>query len=342
MSRKGQGSISLLPQKQKTPHEDNSSWVDIAFELQPGSNEGDIIEIKVDLEEDREALKSVYELFHAEIGNIPLLTPEQEKDLSRRIQEESDSEAFQTFVLANLRLVIACARKIKDRMGHQSILSFMDLVQEGILGLMIAVRRFDYKRNTRFSTYGIPWIYQRIRMALVQHRHGFSVPGYAGTSVHTMSEHIQAFKDGRMEDIPSEVDMDRLKALVRISGLTVPIDYPEESGKGHFSLNPDKVCSNIDHISGISGENTFSASMGEENLFRREVLELLESRLSKKEFDVLCRRFGLGCYGCQTLADIASVYGKSSEHIRSVVNRSMEKLRNTPELQQFCHSWEIL
>ncbi len=338
MSRKKQGSISLLPRKGREPLKADSSWTDASLELQPGNDEGDIIEITVDLEEDWKTLKTAYELFHAEIGSIPLLTPREEKELSRRIQEEGDSEAFQRFVLANLRLVIACAKKIRDRMGHQSILSFMDLVQEGILGLMTAVRRFDYKRNTRFSTYGIPWIYQRIRMALVQHRHGFSVPGYAGTSVHTMSEHIHAFKEGKLESIPHEVDLDRLQALARISAATIPIDYPEESGKGLFSLSSDKVGSNMD---GNSFGETFSTSLDEEHLFRQEALELLSSKLNEKEYDVLCRRFGLGRYGCQTLADIAEVYGKSSEHIRSIVNRSMEKLRKNPELREFCNSWEI-
>lgn len=342
MSRKRHGSISLLPRKEKKFHEDESSCLDTALELKSNSDEGDIIEITVDLEEDRETLKTVYEFFHTEIGNIPLLNPREEKDLSRRIQEEGDSEAFEVFVLANLRLVIACARKIKNRMGNQSILSFMDLVQEGILGLMIAVRRFDYKRNTRFSTYGIPWIYQRIRMALVQHRHGFSVPGYAGTSVHTMSQYITAFKEGRLEAIPSDIDMERLKALVRISGTTIPIDYSEESGKNLFSLSPEKIASSQNSLNRIIIDEPFSAPVNEKHFFRQETLKVLRDKLSEKEFDILCRRFGLGTYGCQTLADIAAVYGKSSEHIRSVVNRSMEKLRNDSELREFCDSWEIL
>ncbi len=341
MSRKKQGTISLLSSKERKPHEAYSSWIDTSLELQPGKDEGDIIEITVDSEEDREALKTVYELFHSQVGNIPLLTPREEKELSRRIQEEGDREAFQKFVLANLRLVIACTKKIRDRMGHQSILSFMDLVQEGILGLMIAVRRFDYKRNTRFSTYGIPWIYQCIKIALVQHRHGFSVPGYAGTSVHIMSEHIQAFKEGKLESIPKDIDLERLKALVRISASTISIDYPEESGKGSFSLSPEKMGNSNGYMDDNSLGETFYAPPDEEQLFRQEALDLLRDKLNKKEFDVLCRRFGLGIYECQTLADIAKVYGKSSEHIRSIVNRSMEKIRKNPEIREFCNSWEV-
>ena len=342
MSGNGRRSISLLPPKKKKSAGGGKGcqWMSADPKLGNEDDEQDILEMSCDTEEDKETLKTLYELFHAEVGNIPLLTPSEEKELSRRIQEDDDSEAFQHFVLANLRLVIACAKKVKDRMGHQSILSFMDLVQEGILGLMIAVRRFDYRRNTRFSTYGIPWIYQRIKMAMVQHRHGFSVPGYAGTSVHTMSKEIQAFKEGRLESLPPDVDMERLKVLTRISGTTVPIDYPDDSAAGAFPLSPDRIYANVSEDP--DPDKTFSVLIDQGHLFREEALEILSENLSAKEYDILCRRFGLAGYGCQTLIDIAEVYGKSSEHIRSVINRSMDNLKKNPELKKFCASWGIV
>jgi len=344
MSRRGHGGVYLLTPKEKCFSTPSQSRLDEdlkVIELNTGID-NEIIEINVDIKEEKDVLKTVYEMFHAEIGAIPLLTPQEEKELSRLIQEEGDKEAYQKFVLANLRLVVACAKKVKDRMGQQGILSFMDLVHEGILGLVIAVKRFDYKKNTRFSTYGIPWIYQRIKMALVQHRYGFRVPGYAGTSVHTMSDQIKAFKEGNLEAIPEDTDMERIKALARISGTTVPIDYPEESGKGSFTISPEKVGSSSGNFSSMPMDLDETDSQYEENFFRENTLQILREKLTEKEYDVLCRRFGLGVYGCQTLSDIAEIYDKSSEHIRNVIKKSMDKLRNSPDLQKFCNTWDIL
>lgn len=302
---------------------------------------GEVVDISVNLEEDRDVLKTVYELFHSEVGDIPLLTATEERELSRRIMENGDSEAFERFVLGNLRLVIACAKKVKDRMGQQGIMSFMDMVQEGMLGLMIAVKRFDYRRNTRFSTYGIPWIYQRIKMAMLQQRHGMTVPGYAGISVHALSGHIQAYKSGRLEAIPKDVDIERIKALARISSVTVPIDYSDENGNDDYSLSPEKLGNSEDPLSGVVDGDQAACEI-EETLFGEKMMKHLRERLSEKEYDVLCRRFGVGLYECpQMLSDIASCYGKSSEHVRSIVRRAMETLEKDVELWEFCRSWGL-
>lgn len=299
-----------------------------------------IKESAADLEQDREVQLTVYQLFHANIRNIPLLTPEEEKELSRRIQEERDPAAFQRFVLGNLRLVIACAKRVRDRIGTNSILSFMDLVQEGILGLMTAVERFDYRRNTRFSTYGIPWIYQRMKIATVQYRSGMTVPGYAGTSVHVMADYIRAYREGRLDDIPEEVDLERIKVLSRISAPVVSIDYSDDEVSPAYTISPDKLQADIE-ILDREGDGSRELGGLEDLFFREEMLAILAQELSSREFDILCRRFGIGPYNApQTLGDIAEEYGRSSEYVRTLVKSTLKNLRNSPSLRRFCRSWE--
>lgn len=340
MEEKSKG-ICLFPSSRKVTSERGKAR-SISTTVPEPDNwvEDDILEEARGLEEDREVQFTVYQLFHANIRHIPLLTPDEEKSLSRRILEERDAEAYQRFVLGNLRLVIACAKRVKQRMGNQSILSFMDLVQEGILGLMVAVERFDYKRNTRFSTYGIPWIYQRMKIALVQYRYGMTVPGYAGTSVHAMSDHIQAYREGRFAAIPDTVDLERVKVLARISSPVVSIDYSEGEAAGSYTISPEKLYADIDLVDGRrdSGEEWNGIEM---TFFREEMLDVLERELSPREYDVLCRRFGLAEYGApQTLGDIAAVYGKSSEYVRTLVKAVLERLRKNVSLEHFCEAWE--
>jgi RNA polymerase primary sigma factor len=344
MSWNRQNGICLIPSSQREGENPSSGKTDQETERfisSTGCNDEEVLEITVDLVDDREVLKTAYEIFHREIGQIPLLSREEEQELSRRIQEEGDHEAYQRFILGNLRLVIACAKKVKDRMGEQSILSFMDMVQEGMIGLSTAVRRFDYRKKTRFSTYGIPWIYQRIKMVMVQQRYGFTVPGYAGTSVYNLSDHIRAFKSGDLDSIPEDIDIDRIKALARISGVTLSIDYPEENGKAGSSVNPEKIMAGPEGNLNSSPAEDWVEENLEEGIFREEVLHMFRDHLSPKEFSVICMRFGLGGQECHTLSDIAEVYGKSSEHIRSVVNRSMEKLKKEPVIREFCLSWDV-
>lgn len=340
MRRSKHGSICFLsPNKRCFPRRDGVGEATLEILAWEGSRSEP--ETDDEPEYDREVKRTIYELFHADIREIPLLTPEEEKELSRRIQEEGDKEAFDRFVLGNLRLVIACAKKVKDRIGHQSILSFMDMVQEGVLGLMTAVGRFDYKRNTRFSTYGIPWIYQRIKMALLQHRFGMSIPGFASTSVYVMSEHIQSYRTGRFDEIPEEIDMGRIRDLSHIVGAMIPIDYADDGTAERYSLSPERL-GNDD--TSLSGDSCSQASWDEEIervLFCEDILSILKRELTEHEFGILCQRFGIGQFHSPgKLSDIAESYGKSSEHIRIVLNRAMNKLKHCGALEEICSSWD--
>ncbi|MDN5334998.1 MAG: polymerase primary sigma factor [Synergistales bacterium] len=344
MGRKKQGSVCFLPPKragvdfpEESPEEE--AELDVV-EVDVDDEERSFIEDREDEEDEGELKRTIYELFHADIKDIPLLTPEEERELSRRIQEEGDKEAFDRFVMGNLRLVIACAKKVKDRMGRYSILSFMDLIQEGVLGLMTAVSRFDYKRNTRFSTYGISWIYQRMKMAMLQHRYGLTIPGYACTSVHVMSEHIHAYRAGKFDEIPADVDMERIKALSRIVGAMIPIDYGDDGDSTGYALSPERLAAGESFLAGEPAGEDWMDEI-EASLFREEILRVLRQELTETEYEILCRRFGAGGYNApETLADIARSCGKSSEHVRSVVNGTLEKLKESELLARVHCSWE--
>jgi len=306
----------------------------------------DVVELEDPVLEQEELLDiedalevSPHESFHVEIRKYPLLTPEEEKTLAKRIQEDGDLEAFERFVLGNLRLVIACAKKAKERVGQgQSILSFMDLVQEGIIGLMIAVSRFDYRKGTRFSTYGVPWIYQRIKVALLQHRRGMSVPGYAGLSARAYAEQVRAFKAGERLNLPEGVDLERIKALAVITDGTLSIDYSDGDEQAGGVVSPESLRGN----SAVGYEEADPEEVLEKTFFREELMSLLREELSSDEYDILCRRFGLGDYSSpQKLSDIAVSYGKSSEYIRGVVNKVIKKLKKSRLLEVFCQTWGV-
>ena len=325
-------SLDSKPRRQDAlPVEDNPITLELPEEAE------DIFVDNDEYVESEDVKRTIYEIFHSEISKFPLLSSEEEKELARRIQEEGDMEAFERFVLGNLRLVIACAKRVKERVGQdQSILSFMDLIQEGIIGLMIAVSRFDYRKNTRFSTYGVPWIYQKMKVALLQHRRGFSVPGYAGISLQNLSEYVQAYKSGNISNLPDEVDVNRIKALARISSATVPIDYSD----GHDEvqvISPDLLKNNL----GGEGEAEDPEEVLEQKFFREELLKALREELSEEEFDIICRRFGIGKFNNpQKLSDIARFYGKSSEYVRVTINKIINKLRKSAALSSLCSAWE--
>ncbi len=341
MGRKKQGSVCFLPPRRRDDNPgEESPRAEATLEVVDGDDDGVIQDVKAEAVDETELRRTIYELFHSDIRDIPLLTPEQEHELSRRIQEEGDKDAFDRFVMGNLRLVIACARKVKDRMGQNSILSFMDLIQEGVLGLMTAVSRFDYRRNTRFSTYGISWIYQRMKMAMLQHRHGLTIPGYACTSVHVMSEYIRAYRAGKLDDIPEEVDLERIKALSRIVGTMISIDYADEDSSTSYALSPDRLGAGESFMDDVPLREDWMDEI-EKTLFREEVLQVLRAELTEKEYVILCRRFGIGSFNApETFSDIARSYGKSSEHIRSVVTGALDKLKESERLADVHVAWE--
>lgn len=296
-------------------------------------DEQKIVEYAKKLGEENPGISTAYANFALEVGKYPLLTPDEEKELSKRILDHKDPEAFEKFVMSNLRLAIACVRDIQNRSGNNSILDFMDLVQEAIMGLMIAVDRFDYRKNCRFSTYGIRWIHQRIKRAMAKHKSGISVPGFAGESANVLSKYIDMYRNGKTEDIPEKIRK-RVKNLSRINAPTISISEDGEDGAvidvNRFS--PPQ--------SDQSEEDIVTA-----NIFREEFLGKIHDLVKDEpdgdlKFNMLCRRFGFPPYTIpQTLSQIGDEVKRSQEYVRIELDNLIKKFRKSADIKTFYIQW---
>jgi RNA polymerase sigma factor (sigma-70 family) len=298
------------------------------------------------IDDDRDA-QNIYQNFCADIRKFPLLTAEEERILARRIREEKDEAAFQRFVLSNLRLVIACAKRIQRKFGNNSILSFMDLVQEGIMGLLTAVERFDYRRETRFSTYGIYWITQKIRRAMAAHRPGVTVPCYTGDCLRSMSEYLKAYQEGQVEKIPPKL-LQRVRMLHPIAGPFISLDVDDEDPRGGGGtigplserLDASRV---LESGTGQAGDHFALEESVARDMFRVDLMRRLRESLDNPmKFDILCRRFGLPPYQVpQSLKEISTTYNKSPECIRTILLQVTKRLRLDENMKEFHRSWEV-
>lgn len=258
-------------------------------------------------------------IYLQQIGKIPLLTPEQELEVAKRIKDENSEHAKEVLVNANLRLVVSIAKKYIGR-G----LSFLDLIQEGNLGLMRAAEKFDYTKGYKFSTYSTWWIQQAITRAIADKSRLIRLPVHM---IETLSKIKKISLDLTIEnghaptkeEIAYRVGMplNKLTALIESAQGTISIETPanqkDESTKlGDFIID----------------ENSLSpdSKVTQDNLFY-DIRKIL-NQLSPKERDVLIMRYGLDDNGQKkTLEEIGARYGVSRERIRQIENRAMSKLK---------------
>ncbi len=258
-------------------------------------------------------------IYLQQIGKIPLLTPEKELEIARKIMEENDERAKEALVNANLRLVVSIAKKYIGR-G----LSFLDLIQEGNMGLMRAAEKFDYTKGYKFSTYSTWWIQQAITRAIADKSRLIRLPVHM---IETLSKIKKISLDLTIEyghaptkeEIAYKVGMpvNKLTALIESAQGTISIEAPanqkdETSKLGDFLID----------------ESTLSpdTKVTQDNLFY-DIRKIL-NQLSPKERDVLIMRYGLDDNGeKKTLEEIGARYGVSRERIRQIENRAMSKLK---------------
>ena len=258
-------------------------------------------------------------IYLQQIGKIPLLSAEQELEVAKKIKEKNDDEAKETLVNANLRLVVSIAKKYIGR-G----LSFLDLIQEGNMGLMKAAEKFDYAKGYKFSTYATWWIQQSITRAIADKSRIIRLPVHM---IETLSKIKKVTVDLTTESgkVPSKeeiayrvgIPVSNLTSLITAAQSTISIETPatakDESSKlGDF----------------IVDESTMSpdSRVSQENLF--EDIQKMLNQLSPKERDVLIMRYGLNDDGNRkTLEEIGSRYGVSRERIRQIENRAISKLK---------------
>jgi len=261
-------------------------------------------------------------LYLREIGKVPLLTAHQEVSLAKRI-ERGDMSAKQHMIEANLRLVVSIA---KGYLGRG--LSFLDLIQEGSLGLIRAVEKFDYRKGYKFSTYATWWIRQAVTRAIADKARTIRIPVHMveklNKVVHIERQLVQRLgREPRPEEIAEELEIptEEVREILRMAQLPVSLEKPigeeEDSSLGDFV--PDDAAE--------SPFDTASLSL------RREDIDLALSSLPERERKVIELRFGLcGTQPC-TLEEVGQAFGVTRERIRQIENNTLKKLEGLPEAQ---------
>ncbi len=266
-----------------------------------------------------------------EIGNARLLTAEQELALARRVEaeqelalarrvEEGDEEAARDFVLANLRLVVSVAKRYRGR-G----LGFLDLIQEGNLGLMHAVHKYDWRRGFRFSTYAVWWIRQAITRALANKSRTIRLPVHMGEALGRMSEVTSRLRGELGRDPTDEEIADRLGMRPRdvqqaMLAARPPISLETPVGDEEGELG------NIIVDEGAKGPD----ESADEHLLKDETRRLLEDVLTARERLILQLRFGLGDGHVYPMDRIATDMGLTKERVRQLEVQALKKLRQSP------------
>ena len=252
-----------------------------------------------------------------EIGSIPLLTQEQEQDLAKR-KSEGDAEAGKKLVEANLRLVVSIAKRYTGR-G----MSFLNLVQEGNIGLMKAVEKFDYTKGYRLSTYATWWVKQSVTRALADQSRTIRLPVHMVEAVNRIrkAQRALAVKLGREpsnEEIGKEVGMSekRVTELMQSSGDTVSLETPVGDEDG----------SNLGDF--VADDSNASTEEKAESVFLREEIEQMLQGLNPREREVIILRFGLESGHPLTLEEVGKRFKVTRERIRQIETAALRKLRN--------------
>ena len=259
------------------------------------------------------------------IRAAPLLTAEQEVTLAQRV-EAGDAQALEEFATANLRLVVSVAKHYVGR-G----LPLLDLIQEGNLGLLEAVRRFDWRRGFRFSTYASWWIRQAVARASADTGRAIRVPVHVGSELTALrrAEETLTQRLGRNPsdgEVAAELGTDaaRVHALRLAVQVPASLDQPVDGEEGETTLG-----------SRLGLEDPAAADPGaavDAALLRRETARLLGELLTSQERLVLVRRFGLDGEDPATLDDVAAELGLSRSRVRQLEVKALCRLRAAPQV----------
>lgn len=299
-------------------HENNIDIIAEDFDSEEeGQDNGDVLSIEdVDLPKNAN-INDPVRMYLKEIGKISLLSLDEELALSKRV-EEGDEEAKRILAESNLRLVVSIAKRYVGRN-----LSFLDLIQEGNIGLMKAVDKFDASKGYKFSTYATWWIRQAITRAIADQAKTIRVPVHMVETINKLKR-IQRQLTLELNREPTEAELakkmgtteDKVREIFKISqdplSLETPIGEEDDSHLGDFlkdesSMSPEEYAIN--------------------EVLKDEIEEVLNT-LTPREEEVLKLRFGLHGGTCHTLEDVGNMFGVTRERIRQIEAKALRKLRH--------------
>ncbi|PIR43852.1 RNA polymerase sigma factor RpoD [candidate division WWE3 bacterium CG10_big_fil_rev_8_21_14_0_10_32_10] len=299
----------------------------IEKEIDVLESEEDITELQKPLDaEDASTLKESLDksisgdpvrMYLREIGKEKLLTAEQEIDLAQRI-EASDVKAREKLINANLRLVVSIAKKYMGR-G----LTFLDLIQEGNMGLMKAVEKFDWRRGFKFSTYATWWIRQAITRAIADQARTIRIPVHMIETINKFKK-VQRDLEQDLERAPTpeeiakkmKIEVEKAREIMKIS--MEPTSLESSVGEDHDT----KLKEFIQDVTNLSPDDSASYE-----LLKGQVEDVLNT-LSPREKKVLELRFGLADHQPRTLEEVGKVFGVTRERIRQIEAKALRKLRH--------------
>ena len=269
--------------------------------------------------ESGQSLDDPVKIYLKDIGRIPLLTPEEETELARRLAENPNDQAAKNRLSeANLRLVVSIAKKYVGRGMH-----FLDLIQEGNMGLLKAVDKFDYTKGFKFSTYATWWIRQSITRAIADQARTIRIPVHMVETISRVKKassqllHLNG-KDPSEEELADYLDMpiEKVREVMRIAqepvSLETPIGEEEDSHLGDF----------------IPDNHAQSPTDAASNTMLKEQLNEVLATLTEREAAVLRMRYGLDDEPPKTLEDVGKAFNVTRERIRQIEAKALRKLRH--------------
>jgi len=263
------------------------------------------------------AIDDPVRMYLKEIGKVPLLDADKELELAKKMSE-GDEKAKQKLVESNLRLVVSIAKRYVGR-G----MFFLDLIQEGNLGLMKAVEKFDYRKGYKFSTYATWWIRQAITRAIADQARTIRIPVHMVETIHKVTRVQRRLlqelgREATPEEIGEALGMtpEKVREIMKISqdpvSLEMPIGEEEDSHLGDFIQDNDSPA---------------PAEVASYTLLREQLCEVLKT-LTPREEQVLKLRFGLDDGRTRTLEEVGRVFNITRERIRQIEAKALRKLRH--------------
>ena len=299
-------------------HENNIEIISEDFDdADDGADDGDALSLEEVALPKNASINDPVRMYLKEIGKISLLSLDEDHALSKRV-EEGDEEAKKTLAESNLRLVVSIAKRYVGRN-----LSFLDLIQEGNIGLMKAVDKFDASKGYKFSTYATWWIRQAITRAIADQAKTIRVPVHMVETINKLKR-IQRQMTLELNREPTEEELakkmgtteEKVREIFKISqdplSLETPIGEEDDSHLGDFlkdesSMSPEEYAIN--------------------EVLKDEIQEVL-CTLTPREEEVLKLRFGLKGGTCHTLEEVGNMFGVTRERIRQIEAKALRKLRH--------------